>query len=135
MENTFFNSMFENNPFKNMQGFDTQALMQRMKNSADVMSQTNQMVAETLQNILKHNSEMMQRTTSETFNMIREMSSVKNPEQAFNKHKENTQLMMSNAFNNFKDTMEINTNAAINIYDFMSKKASEIVKDCMSTSK
>lgn len=125
--------MNNNNPFEFFQSFmnqenlaksmkwmpnmDMSSLRNIMKDTAEVITSTNQLISDTVQSIAKRGADSFQKNTSEMFNTMKEADSAGNVEQIANCQQ-----------NYWKSTVEHNINSAKEILDIASKSSIEVLE-------
>ena len=118
--------MNNNNPFEFFQSFmnqenlaksmkwmpnmDMSSLGNIMKDTAEAITSTNQLISDTVQSIAKRGADSFQKNTSEMFNTMKEAASAGDVEQIANCQQ-----------NYWKSTVEHNINSAKEILDIASK--------------
>jgi phasin family protein len=125
--------MNNNNPFEFFQSFmnqenlaksmkwmpniDMSSLGNIMKDTAEAITSTNQLISDTVQSITKRGADSFQKNTSEMFNTMKEAASAGDVEQIANCQQ-----------NYWKSTVEHNINSAKEILDIASKSSIEVLE-------
>ena len=125
--------MNNNNPFEFFQSFmnqenfaksmkwmpnmDMSSLGNIMKDTAEAITSTNQLISDTVQSITKRGADSFQKNTSEMFNTIKEAASAGDVEQIANCQQ-----------NYWRSTVEHNINSAKEILDIASKSSIEVLE-------
>ena len=125
--------MNNNNPFEFFQSFmnqenlaksmkwmpnmDMSSLGNIMKDTAEAITSTNQLISDTVQSIAKRGADSFQKNTSEMFNTMKEAASAGDVE-----HIANCQQ------NYWRSTVEHNINSAKEILDIASKSSIEVLE-------
>jgi len=125
--------MNNNNPFEFFQSFmnqenlaksikwmpnmDMSSLGNIMKDTAEAITSTNQLISDTVQSIAKRGADSFQKNTSEMFNTMKEAASAGDVEQIANCQQ-----------NYWKSTVEHNINSAKEILDIASKSSIEVLE-------
>lgn len=125
--------MNNNNPFEFFQSFmnqenlaksmkwmpnmDMSSLGNIMKDTAEAITSTNQLISDTVQSIVKRGADSFQKNTSEIFNTMKEAASAGDVEQIANCQQ-----------NYWKSTVEHNINSAKEILDIASKSSIEVLE-------
>ena len=125
--------MNNNNPFEFFQSFmnqenlaksmkwmpnmDMSSLGNIMKDTAEAITSTNQLISDTVQSITKRGADSFQKNTSEMFNTMKEAASAGNVEQIANCQQ-----------NYWRSTVEHNINSAKEILDIASKSSIEVLE-------
>ena len=125
--------MNNNNPFEFFQSFmnqenlaksmkwmpnmDMSSLGNIMKDTAEAITSTNQLISDTVQSIAKRGSDSFQKNTSEMFNTMKEAASAGDVEQIANCQQ-----------NYWRSTVEHNINSAKEILDIASKSSIEVLE-------
>ncbi|HJK85685.1 MAG TPA: phasin family protein [Candidatus Megaira endosymbiont of Stentor roeselii] len=125
--------MNNNNPFEFFQSFmnqenlaksmkwmpnmDMSSLENIMKDTAEAITSTNQLISDTVQSIAKRGADSFQKNTSEMFNTMKEAASAGDVEQIANCQQ-----------NYWRSTVEHNINSAKEILDIASKSSIEVLE-------
>ena len=125
--------MNNNNPFEFFQSFmnqenlaksmkwmpnmDMSSLGNIMKDTAEAITSTNQLISDTVQSIAKRGADSFQKNTSEMFNTMKEAASAGDVEQIANCQQ-----------NYWRSTVEHNINSAKEILDIASKSSIEVLE-------
>jgi phasin family protein len=125
--------MNNNNPFEFFQSFmnqenlaksmkwmpnmDMSSLGNIMKDTAEAITSTNQLISDTVQSITKRGADSFQKNTSEMFNTMKEAASAGDVEQIANCQQ-----------NYWRSTVEHNINSAKEILDIASKSSIEVLE-------
>ncbi len=125
--------MNNNNPFEFFQSFmnqenlaksmkwmpnmDMSSLGNIMKDTAEAITSTNQLISYTVQSIAKRGADSFQKNTSEMFNTMKEAASAGDVEQIANCQQ-----------NYWRSTVEHNINSAKEILDIASKSSIEVLE-------
>jgi phasin family protein len=125
--------MNNNNPFEFFQSFmnqenlaksmkwmpnmDMSSLGNIMKDTAEAITSTNQLISDTVQSIAKRGADSFQKNTSEMFNTMKEAASAGDIEQIANCQQ-----------NYWRSTVEHNINSAKEILDIASKSSIEVLE-------
>lgn len=125
--------MNNNNPFEFFQSFmnqenlaksmkwmpnmDMSSLGNIMKDTAETITSTNQLISDTVQSITKRGADSFQKNTSEMFNTMKEAASAGDVEQIANCQQ-----------NYWRSTVEHNINSAKEILDIASKSSIEVLE-------
>ena len=125
--------MNNNNPFEFFQSFmnqenfaksmkwmpnmDMSSLGNIMKETAETITSTNQLISDTVQSIAKRGADSFQKNTSEMFNSMKEAASAGDVEQIANCQQ-----------NYWRSTVEHNINSAKEILDIASKSSIEVLE-------
>ena len=125
--------MNNNNPFEFFQSFMNQENLAKsmkwmpnmemsslgniMKDTAEAITSTNQLISDTVQSITKRGADSFQKNTSEMFNTMKEAASAGDVEQIANCQQ-----------NYWRSTVEHNINSAKEILDIASKSSIEVLE-------
>lgn len=88
-----------------------------MKDTAETITSTNQLISDTVQSITKRGADSFQKNTSEMFNTMKEAASAGDVEQIANCQQ-----------NYWRSTVEHNINSAKEILDIASKSSIEVLE-------
>jgi phasin family protein len=100
-----------------MPNMDMSSLGNIMKDTAEAITSTNQLISDTVQSIAKRGADSFQKNTSEMFNTMKEAASAGDVEQIANCQQ-----------NYWKSTVEHNINSAKEILDIASKSSIEVLE-------
>jgi phasin family protein len=100
-----------------MPNMDMSSLGNIMKDTAEAITSTNQLISDTVQSIAKRGSDSFQKNTSEMFNTMKEAASAGDVEQIANCQQ-----------NYWRSTVEHNINSAKEILDIASKSSIEVLE-------
>jgi len=119
----FLQSLMNQEGFaKSMQGMphvDTSSFSAAMKNAAESVSSTNQMVSENIQSIFKRGSEALQKNTTEMYNTMKEAVSAGDMNQISACQQKYLQSTMDTNFNNAKEVIDMSTKSLIEVLNVM----------------
>ena len=100
-----------------MPNMDMSSLGNIMKDTAEAITSTNQLISDTVQSIAKRGADSFQKNTSEMFNTMKEAASAGDVEQIANCQQ-----------NYWRSTVEHNINSAKEILDIASKSSIEVLE-------
>ena len=114
---SFMNQENLTNSMKWMPNMDMSSLGNIMKDTAEAITSTNQLISDTVQSIAKRGADSFQKNTSEMFNTMKEAASAGDVEQIANCQQ-----------NYWRSTVEHNINSAKEILDIASKSSIEVLE-------
>jgi phasin family protein len=90
-----------------------------MKNTAETLSSTNQMVSENMQSIFKRGSEALQKNTTEMYNTMKEAVSAGDVTQISACQQKYLQSALDTNFNNAKEVIDMSTKSLLEALNVM----------------
>ena len=119
----FFQSLMNQEAFtKSMQGMpniDMPSFSASMKNTAETLSSTNQMVSENMQSIFKRGAEALQKNTTEMYNTMQEAVSAGDVNQITACQQKYLQSTLDTNFNNAKEVIDMSTKSLLEALNVM----------------
>jgi phasin family protein len=119
----FFQSLMNQEAFtKSMQGtpnIDMSSFSASMKNTAETLSSTNQMVSENMQSIFKRGSEALQKNTTEMYNTMKDAVSAGDITQISACQQKYLQSTLDTNFNNAKEVIDMSTKSLLEALNVM----------------
>jgi phasin family protein len=128
MQNPFIENMKN---FMGNQNFNNVA-SDLFNRNTETISSIAQIISKNTQNLMRKNAEMMQESTSSMFDMFKDMSKNASPEQLMHKAQESMRDGFDNAISNSKGLAESVTKTSMEVFDLVSKRASENIHECMN---
>jgi phasin family protein len=113
------------NSMKNMPNMDPSSFNAMLKSNADVITATNQMLSESIQSVLKRNTDSLQKNTTEMFNSMKDAISAGDAEQINSCQQKYLKSTLENNINNTKEILDITTKSSIEILDTIGKNMGE----------
>lgn len=133
--------MNNNNPFEFFQSFMSQENLTKsmkwmpnmdmtsfgsmVKETAEVITSTNQLISDTVQSIAKRGADSFQKNTSEMFNTMKEATSAGDIEQITNCQQSYLKSTVENNINNTKEILDITSKSSMEVLDVMGKNFTE----------
>lgn len=133
--------MNNNNPFEFFQSFmnqenfaksmkwmpnmDMSSLGNIMKETAETITSTNQLISDTVQSIAKRGADSFQKNTSEMFNTMKEAASAGDVEQIANCQQNYWRSTVEHNINSAKEILDIASKSSIEVLEVMSKNFTE----------
>ncbi len=119
----FLQSLMNQEGFaKSMQGMpnvDVSSFSAVMKNTAEAVSSTNQMVSENMQSIFKRGSDALQKNTTEMYNTMKEAVSAGDVNQITACQQKYIQSTMDTNFNNTKEVIDMSAKSLLEVINVM----------------
>ena len=119
----FFQSLMNQEAFtKSMQGtpnIDMSSFSASMKNTAETLSSTNQMVSENMKSIFKSGSEALQKNTTEMYNTMKDAVSAGDITQISACQQKYLQSTLDTNFNNAKEVIDMSTKSLLEALNVM----------------
>jgi len=133
--------MSKNNPFEFFQSFMNQENLAKsmkwmpnmdmtsfgnmMKETAEAITSTNQLISDTVQSIAKRGADSFQKNTSEMFNTMKEAASAGDIEQIANCQQNYWKSTVENNINSAKEILDITSKSSMEVLDVMNKNFTE----------
>lgn len=119
----FLQSLMNQEGFaKSMQGMpnvDVSSFSSAMKNTAEALSSTNQMVSENMQSIFKRGADALQKNTTEMYNTMKDAVSAGDVNQISTCQQKYLQSTMDTNFNNAKEIIDMSTKSLLEVLNVM----------------
>ena len=119
----FFQSLMNQEAFtKSMQGMpnlDMSSFSATMKNTAEAVASTNQMVSENMQSIFKRGSDALQKNTTEMYNTMKDAVFAGDVNQISACQQKYLQSTMDTNFNNAKEVIDMSTKSLLEVLNVM----------------
>lgn len=113
------------NSFKNLPVMDFSSFNKMMKKNVEVITATNQIIAETVQNIVKKNTDMFQNSASEMLNTFNGNASTKDTDHARSHSEECARSLLTKSMDHAKEIIDITAKSSSRIFDVISNASSE----------
>ncbi|MGI4775549.1 MAG: phasin family protein [Janthinobacterium lividum] len=123
------------NSMKNNSAIDLSSLTEAAKKSAQTMTSANQLAAESLQSVVKRTTEVYQNNASEMLNVIKDTSSLSNPEQARIRQEQYIKSCLSSSISNAKEIVDIISKSSMEIFDVIGHSVTENIDNIFNKTK
>jgi phasin family protein len=135
----FFQSFMNQESFaKSMQGMpniDMSSFSNTMKNTAETLSSTGQMVSENMQSIFKRGADALQKNTTEMYNTMKDAVSAGDINQINTCQQKYLQSTMDTNFNNAKEVIDMSTKSLLEVLSVMQNSLKENTGKAFTTPK
>ena len=108
-----------------MPNTDMTSLGNMIKETAEAITSTNQLISDTVQSIAKRGADSFQKNTSEMFNTMKEATSAGDIEQIANCQQNYWRTTVENNINSAKEILDITSKSSIEVLDVMGKNFTE----------
>jgi phasin family protein len=100
--------------------------------NTETVSSVAQILSKNAQNLMRKNAEMIQESTSSMFDMFKDISKNNSPDQLMHKAQESMRDGFDNVLANSRGFAESFTKTSMEVFDLVSKRASENMNECMN---
>jgi phasin family protein len=109
--------------------FDMSAMANQQKRNVEAMTKINKAVTETMQSVMKRQSDIMQANVSGVMSCAKSVHTTHSKDKAKGQHVEFAKDALDTTLSNMRDTVEVTAKLSMEVFDICSERMSEMMHE------